>query len=149
MSISTGMWLVAGVVLILRQHSRPSITGIMTSQMMMSGTVSCALRRPSSPLAALRTRYLSDNNVRRKRRMSELSSMMSAMGLGSSSLVVRSSCASSMSRSRADGRAFGEPGLSRFVKLLRSLGMKGMVCWPSAIGLAGRVMVKTEPVPVG
>ena len=131
------MWLVAGVVLSLWQHSSPSITGIITSQMIMSGTTSCALRRPSRPSAALRTRYFSASSVRRKRRMSVLSSMISAMGLGSSSRVERSSWASSISRSRAEGSAS------------EVFGIYGMVCCPSATGLAGSEKVKTEPVPVG
>ena len=69
-----------------RQHSSPSMTGIITSHIIRSGVYFEARRIPSLPLDASIIRYSSQISSRIMRRMSSLSSIISRSGLSLSSV---------------------------------------------------------------
>jgi len=74
-SINTGIWEVFTSFFSLLQHSRPSMPGIITSQMIRSGILYMADWMPLVPLAASITVYSSQNNEPTNVRTSGLSSM--------------------------------------------------------------------------
>ena len=68
---------------ILLQHSKPSIPGIITSQIIKSGTYFIAILIPSFPPVAVITLYLSQSNDETRVWISWLSSMTSTSGSSS------------------------------------------------------------------
>ena len=109
------------------QHSSPSMTGIMTSHMMMSGTFSLAVLKPFSPLTAVRTWYFPPSRVLMNERISALSSMTNATGRASSTLTPCSSSISTEGRSeqarRLSGAICPDTGAADAVPVAGSTGM--------------------------
>ena len=79
-NIIMGTWFVISLFFILSQNSIPSISGIITSLMIIFGTLSNAFFNPCLPFRACIILYWPSNEVLRNRCMSVLSSTISISG---------------------------------------------------------------------
>ncbi len=113
----------------MRQHSSPSIPGIITSHTTRSGTYFDAIFTPCAPSQAVITLYSSCSSSTSRARMSGLSSITSSTGLSPGASGTTGTTGSSSANTSTDDSVAGTSAASSITCLI------------------GMTTVKTEPLP--